>query len=51
MKDIKISINWNNIKSIKKAETLKNTLENKGYSLLSTFNKSINETILIYKQG
>ena len=40
-----IFIDYENIKSIKKAETL----ENKGFILISTENKGLNKFNLIYK--
>ena len=43
-----IYINYENEKSIKKAEKEKTKLENKGYNLLKTEQMSLNEFILYY---
>ncbi len=43
-----IYINYQNEKSIKKAEKEKTKLENKGYNLLKTEQMSLNEFILYY---
>lgn len=44
-----IRVLWNDLKSIKKAETRKARLENLGYNLISHFG-GLNETVMIYKK-
>jgi len=43
-----IRVDWNDLKSIKKAERTKTKLENAGYQLISHFG-GMNETVMIYK--
>jgi len=43
-----INIDWNDIKSINKAETQKARLENKGYALVRTIN-GLNKSQLRYE--
>jgi len=43
-----ISINYEDINSINKAEKLKTTLENKGFSLIDTIQTCFNKFNLIY---
>ena len=45
-----ISINWNDKKSIQKAELKKSRLENSGYNLINTQNLNQNITHLTYKK-
>jgi len=47
METIEIKINWNNLDSIKLAESRKLELENLGYSQINSFG-GLNESVLIY---
>jgi hypothetical protein len=46
-KNITISINWNNLESIKQAERTKARLENKGYTLINNFG-GLTHSAMIY---
>ena len=46
-KDITINVNWNSKESIKQAEKVKRSLENKGYTLINQFG-GLFHSVLIY---
>jgi hypothetical protein len=46
----KIKIDYNDLKNIKKAEKLKNKLENLNFSLIKTIKINFNNYVLIYKK-
>jgi len=47
----KIQVDFNNQKSIVKAEKLKTALENKGYNLKSTKPLGFDKYLLVYEEG
>ena len=46
---VKIDVDWNDIKSIRKAERAKTKLENYGYSLKTTYSNLSNCTLVFTK--
>ena len=46
----KIIVNWEDLKSIKKAERLKLNLENRGYNYVKTIREGLNKNLIIYEK-
>ena len=51
VKQKKILVNWEDLKSIKIAEKQKFNLENKGYNYIKTIREGLNKDLIIFENG